>query len=282
MHLDLIPQQKLQCHVLSTKGGVVGETNSETSPESLSIREQLILEHMPLVRLVARVIAKRLPQHIEMDDLISAGTVGLLEAAERFEQSKHAQFGTFAQFRIRGAILDSLRSLDWSPRVLRRQSRMIAKAIGALAQTLGRTPTELEVAVELGMDLATYQQTLGQIEALQVEDLYAGTDEETDGVYLDLPAPAASDPLALCIQGQTREQLSAALQDLSERERLVLTLLCYEGMTMREVGLTLGVVESRVSQIKSLALKRLQRLLLISEQKVPVHSKSVARKPVEK
>lgn len=223
-------------------------------------REQLVLDHMPLVRMVARVVAKRLPQHIDLEDLISAGTVGLLEAAERFEEAKHAQFGTFAQFRIRGAILDSLRSLDWSPRTLRRQARLIAAATSALAQRLGRTPTQSEIAAELGLNLASYQQTLGQIEALQVEDLYAGGDEDVDTAYLEIPASPDSDPLALCIQGQTRQQLITALQDLSERERLVLTLLCYEGMTMREVGLTLGVVESRVSQIRTSSLKRLQRI----------------------
>ncbi len=238
------------------------EKHTTEAPASGADRERLILEHMATVRFIARRVADRMPQHVELDDLISAGLVGLLDAASKFDWNKQVQFKSYAQFRIRGAILDSLRTLDWSPRDLRRKGRAMAEALRVLSVRLARVPTDAEVAEEMGLDLAIYQQLSGELKNLEVGSLNAEHAEEVGSEELDfIPAPAAENPLMLCIEGQTREQLAAAIEMLPEKERLVLTLYYFEELTMREIGLTLGVVESRVSQIRATALQRLRTAL---------------------
>ena len=225
-------------------------------------RDELILEHLPTVRFVARRVFERVPQHVEFEDLVSAGLVGLIDAAAKFDGSKQIQFKSYAQFRIRGAILDSLRMLDWSPRELRRKGRAMAEAIRVLSSRLGRTPGDSEIALEMEMDLLTFQQMTGELKGLEVGSLNLDRTEEVGEEELDfVPAPAADNPLSICIEGQTREQLAEAIEALPEKERLVLTLYYFEEMTMKEIGLTLGVVESRVSQIRSSAIARLRTKL---------------------
>ncbi len=226
-------------------------------------RDELILKHLPMVRFVAKRVSERMPQHVELDDLISAGLVGLIDAASKFDGDKQVQFKSYAQFRIRGAILDSLRVMDWSPRELRRKGRAMAEATRALSAKLGRAPADAEIAEEMGIDLLTLQQMVGEIKGLEVGSLNVTRTEEVGDEELDfVPAPACEDPLARFIKGQTREQLAAAIEALPEKERLVLTLYYFEELTMKEIGLTLGVVESRVSQIRSSAVSRLRTLLV--------------------
>lgn len=225
-------------------------------------REVLILEHLSTVRMVAHQVHSRLPRHMDLDDLISAGLVGLIDAASKFDQTRQVQFKSYAQFRIRGAMLDSLRGLDWSPRELRRRGRAMAEAIRSLSSKLGRAPSDAEIACELGMDIFTYQHMLGELKGLQLGSLNAERSDDSGDEELDfLPAPEGESPLSLCLEGETREQLAAALESLPEKERLVLTLYYFEELTMKEIGLTLGVVESRVSQIRTSALGRLRKLL---------------------
>ena len=229
---------------------------------SASAREALILEHMATVRFMARRIHDRLPHHMELDDLISAGLLGLIDAASKFDWTKQVQFKSYAQFRIRGAMLDSLRLLDWSPRELRRKGRSIAEATRQLSANLGRTPADSEIAAEMNMDLFSFQQLVGEIRRLQVSSLNAGRTDESGDEELDfLPAPEVENPLSVYLEGEAREQLGAALASLPEKERLVLTLYYLEELTMKEIGLTLGVVESRVSQIRASALARLRTVL---------------------
>ena len=225
-------------------------------------QEQLMIEHLPTVRYVARQIHERLPQHVEFDELISAGTLGLIDASRKFNPDKNVQFRSYAQFRIRGAILDSLRTLDWSPRELRRKGRAVEEATRALTSRAGRAPGEAEVAGEMGLALGEYQQLLGELKGLEISTLNAERSEESGEEELAFVAgKATDDPLYQCLEGEARTRLSAAIEKLAERERLVMTLYYYEERTMKEIGLILGVVESRVSQIHASAVEHLRVLL---------------------
>ena len=225
-------------------------------------REQLLMEHLPTVRYLARRIHERLPQHVELDDLISAGVVGLIDAFSKFDHGKKVQFKSYAQFRIRGAILDSLRTLDWSPRELRRKGRAVEEAIRATTQRLGRAPTEPEIAQEMELSLANFQTLLGDLKGLEIGSLHMERTEDSGDEELSyVPGAPDDDPLFRCLKGEMKQRLADAIEDLPEKERMVLTLYYYEELTMKEIGLTLGVVESRVSQIHSAAVVRLRAAL---------------------
>jgi RNA polymerase sigma factor for flagellar operon FliA len=224
--------------------------------------ERVMVEHLPIVRYIARRIHERLPQHVEMEELVSAGVLGLMDAFQKFDPAKKVQFRSYAQFRIRGAILDSLRTLDWSPRDLRRKGRAIEQAIRLLTVRLGRTPFEQEIAGELQMELGDYQQLLGELKGLEIGTLHLERSEDSGEEELAyVPNRPEEDPLFRCLQGEMRQRLIEAIENLPERERLVMTLYYYEEMTMKEIGLTLGVVESRVSQIHASAVLHLRSML---------------------
>ncbi len=224
--------------------------------------ERIMVEHLPIVRYIARRIHERLPQHVEMEELVSAGVLGLMDAFQKFDPEKKVQFRSYAQFRIRGAILDSLRTLDWSPRDLRRKGRAIEQAIRSLTVRLGRTPSEQEIAGELQMELGDYQQLLGELKGLEIGTLHLERSEDSGEEELAyVPNRPEDDPLFRCLQGEMRQRLVEAISNLPERERLVMTLYYYEEMTMKEIGLTLGVVESRVSQIHASAVLHLRSML---------------------
>ncbi|MFT4111563.1 FliA/WhiG family RNA polymerase sigma factor [Silvibacterium sp.] len=225
-------------------------------------QERLMLDHMPTVRFLARRIHERLPQHVEMDDLVSAGVLGLMDALQKFDPAKKVQFRSYAQFRIRGAILDSLRTLDWSPRDLRRKGRAVEEAIRTLTTRMGRSPSENEVAAEMQMELGEYQQLLGELKGLEIGTLHAERSEDSGEEELAyIPNRPEDDPLFRCLRGELKSRLAEAIDQLPERERLVMTLYYYEEMTMKEIGLTLGVVESRVSQIHASAVLHLRSQL---------------------
>jgi len=225
-------------------------------------REQLLMEHLPTVRYLARRIHERLPQHVELDDLISAGVVGLIDAFSKFDHGKNVQFKSYAQFRIRGAILDSLRTLDWSPRELRRKGRAVEEAIRAVTLRIGRAPSEPEIATEMKVSLADYQILLGDLKGLEIGSLNMERSEDSGDEELSyIPGAPEDDPLFRCLKGEMKQRLTDAIDELPERERMVLTLYYYEELTMKEIGLTLGVVESRVSQIHSSAVVRLRTSL---------------------
>lgn len=225
-------------------------------------QEQVMIEHLPVVRYIARRIHERLPQHVEMDELVSAGVLGLMDAFRKFDPEKKVQFRSYAQFRIRGAILDSLRTLDWSPRDLRRKGRAIEQAIRVLTSRFGRSPSEQEIADELQIELGDYQQLLGELKGLEIGTLHMERSEDSGEEELAyIPNRPEDDPLFRCLQGEMRDRLAEAIGNLPERERLVMTLYYYEEMTMKEIGLTLGVVESRVSQIHASAVLHLRSML---------------------
>ena len=227
-------------------------------------RDRLLLEHLPTVRYVARRIHERLPQHVELDDLISAGVVGLIDAFAKFDHTKKVQFKSYAQFRIRGAILDSLRTLDWSPRELRRKGRAVEEAIRSVTQRVGRAPVEQEIAGEMELSLEDYQQLLGDLKGLEIGSLHMERSEDSGDEELSyIPGSPEEDPLFRCLKGEMKQRLIDAIEELPEKERMVLTLYYYEELTMKEIGQTLGVVESRVSQIHSSAVLRLRTALAV-------------------
>jgi RNA polymerase sigma factor FliA len=225
-------------------------------------QERVLLEHLPVVRFLARRIHERLPQHVDMEDLVSAGVVGLLDAFAKFDPDKKVQFRSYAQFRIRGAILDSLRTLDWSPRELRRKGRAVEEAIRALTARMGHPPNEAEVASEMSLTLEEYQQLLGDLKGLEIGTLHIERNEDSGEEELAyVPGNPEEDPLFRCLRGELEDRLAGAIQNLPDRERLVMTLYYYEEMTMREIGLALGVVESRVSQVHASAVTHLRAAL---------------------
>ena len=246
-------------------------------PVDADERERQLLEHLPMVRYIARRIHERLPQHVEMDDLVSAGVFGLIDAFNKFDHSKQVQFKSYAQFRVRGAILDSLRELDWSPRELRRKGRAVEEAIRALTQRMGRAPQEVEIAREMKLPLHEFQLLLGDLKGLEIGSLHAERSEDSGEEELAfLPTTEKEDPLFQCLQGEMRQRLMDAIDGLPEKERLVLTLYYYEELTMKEIGLTLGVVESRVSQIHSAAVLRLRSALGAAPQVKKQRARSAA------
>ena len=226
-------------------------------------RDRLLMDQLPQVRYIAWRIHERLPRHILLEDLVHAGVIGLMDALYKYDGEKHVRFGSYAKFRIRGAILDSLRELDWSPRDLRRKSRCLNEAKCKLRFALERDPTEPEVAAELNLPLRDLQILLAAIDGLEVSSLHGQSRQ--DGEDEDLSAYLTNDldesPLILCLRSEMKQILGIAINDLPVKERQVMTLYYYRELTMKEVGSLLGIGESRVSQIHSVAVVRLRGLI---------------------
>ena len=226
-------------------------------------RERLLVDHLPDVRYIAQRIHERLPGQIPLEDLVHAGIIGLIEAVDRFDASKQTQLAAYAKFRIRGAILDSLRTSDWSPRSLRKRARAIEEANRSLSGELGRSPSEAELAERLSMSLAQFQKLLSELNGLNLGSLdssYDGDSPDEQG-FAYRPNGADEDPFFICLKEELRSVLAEALDILEERERQVVSLYYFEELTMKEVGEALAIGESRVSQIHSLAIVRLRTRL---------------------
>jgi RNA polymerase sigma factor for flagellar operon FliA len=223
-------------------------------------RERILLEQLPQVRYIARRIHERLPQHVPFEDLVHSGVLGLIDALNKFDACKHVQFASYAKHRIRGAILDSLRELDWSPRELRRKARLLEQTHAKLDTELGRAATETEIAEALDMSLGELQQLLTELDGLEITSFTPDNAEDgrDDDASESLPASEELNPFRLCLDGEMKSLLIDALAAIPEREKQVLVLYYYEELTMKEVGAVLGVGESRVSQIHSLAISRLR------------------------
>lgn len=220
-------------------------------------RDRVLLEHLPQVRYLARRIHDRLPSHVPLADLIQAGALGLLDAFSKFDPSRKVRFKSYAAFRIRGAILDSLRALDWGPRELRRRARQVQQTASHLESCLGRSPTESELAQGLGMKLEPFQYLLGKLHRLDLGSLELESSEGDDPPR-EVPASSLQSPYWYCLHAEIKSVLARAVAELPEKEQKVLALYYYEERTMKDIGTVLGVGESRVSQIHSLALLRLR------------------------
>ncbi|WP_309956927.1 MULTISPECIES: RNA polymerase sigma factor FliA [Variovorax] len=230
-------------------------------------KSSLLKQHQPMVRRMALQMLAKLPASVELDDLIQAGMIGLLDASTRYQDNRGAQFETFASQRIRGAMLDELRASDWGSRNLRQQARKVEQAIQTLEHRLGRPATEGEIAKELKMDLDDYQSLLQEIQGCQllyVEDF--AQEGESDNPWLDRQArgarPAADDdPLAQLLEAGFRHELVDAIAALPERDQLLLNLYYEEELNLREIGAILEVTQSRVCQLHSQAIARLRAKL---------------------
>ena len=226
-------------------------------------REGLVVAYSPLVKYVAGRLASRLPSHVQEADLISYGLLGLISAIERFEIERQIKFETYAIPRIRGAIIDELRSLDWVPRSVRARAREIERANVKLENRLQRAPTDEEMSAELGCTVQDFQDSLLQISNSTVaalDELWTLSDSSGDQVSLldTREDPDAPDPARVMDQTDLKDRIAEAIARLPEREKLVIALYYYEDLTLREIGEVLGVTESRISQLHTKAVLRLR------------------------
>jgi RNA polymerase sigma factor for flagellar operon FliA len=222
------------------------------------------MQELSQVYYIASRIRERLPAHIDLEDLVNAGVIGLLEASRNFDSSKNAQFKVFAKFRIRGAILDSLRESDWGSRSLRRRGREIQDATARLEAKLGRHPVESEVAQEMQLEPEYLRKIVQQIDGLSLAGQQAAVLNDRSNL-LDVIESAPNlddpDPFDLCLQGEVQAHLSEAISQLSEREQLIISLYYREELTMKEISEVVGVALSRVSQIRQATMKKLRESL---------------------
>ena len=224
-------------------------------------RDELLARYTPLIRYVVERLAVGLPRNVDHEDLVSAGVMGLLDAYEKFDSSKGTKFETYAVWRIKGAVLDQLRSLDWASRSVRRRAREVEATTRRLDQKFGRAATDQEIALAAKMPLAEYHRLMDQVRGavlLSLDEVRSPEDGDSLGLAETIEDPSAPDVLARLEEEETRQMLLDTLNRLPEQERLVVALYYYEHMTLREIGLTLGISESRVSQVHSRAVQRLR------------------------
>jgi RNA polymerase sigma factor FliA len=239
---------------------------------SVENREAVIKEYAPMVKYVANRIAMRLPPHVEIDDLISVGVLGLIDAIDKYDSTRGAKFKTYAEFRVRGAILDELRAMDWVPRSVRQKASSMDGVVQKLQNKLGRPPEDSEIAEEMGVSLDELFTTLNETKSmpiLSLEDLGIAKESGEQQSLLDcLAGKGDADPQTHFRLFELKEIIAKAIETLPEKERLMISLYYYEELTMKEIGEVLGITESRVSQIHSKAVFRLRNKLksIIAEE----------------
>jgi len=222
-------------------------------------REQLITECLPLVKFIAHRISARLPSHVEVDDLIHSGILGLMDAIKKFEPGRNVKFKTYAEQRIRGSILDGLRDLDWVPRSLRRKKKDIENAYHFLEQQLGRAATDEEVALHLAITLEELHKSLDELKGVTLGTFMdVGEDGEGENLISFVPDPDAEDPHITLQARELRTMLKGAVEKLPTKERFVVQLYYFDELTMKEIGTLLNITESRVSQLHTKSMLRLR------------------------
>jgi len=232
-------------------------------------REHLIMEHLPQVRLIARRIHDRLPESVSLDDLISTGVVGLINAIDRFDAAQNVKLKTYAEYKIRGAILDSLRGLDWAPRQQRKRAKQIEAAIASVEQRLHRTPSEEEIAAQLGQTLEEYHNWLVDARGLTLGSLEsaANPDEEDRNLLKYVSDDEESWPSRIVERRELQKLLAEAIEKMPDIEKTVLSLYYHEELTLREISKIVHLHESRISQLKTQAILRLRAYM---EKRWPV------------
>ncbi|MEO8025603.1 MAG: FliA/WhiG family RNA polymerase sigma factor [Bryobacteraceae bacterium] len=231
----------------------------QNSPTTQDDRERIILEHLPQVRLIARRIHERLPESVNLEDLISTGIVGLISAIDRFDPGHNVKLKTYAEYKIRGAILDSLRGLDWAPRQQRKKAKQIEIAIAAAEQRLQRMPTEDEIAKQLGISVEEYHEWLVDIRGVNLGSLEsASPDDEGRDLLKFISNDEESWPSQLLERAELERLLAEAIDKMPKMEKTVLGLYYHEELTLREIAKIVKLHESRISQLKSQAILRLR------------------------
>lgn len=225
-------------------------------------RNEMVVEYAPLIKMIAHRLAMRLPPHIQLDDLITAGVLGLMDAIEKYDPTRDIKFKTYAEFRIRGAMLDELRAMDWAPRSMRQKAHSVQKSYTNLRKKLGREATNEEVAEDLGINLEEYHKWIDSMNGLYLlsyEDIKgANGDFSREHLLKSFATNNSENPLDLLEISHLREQLGKFIDELPNKEKLVISLYYVEELTMKEIGHTLGISESRVSQIHTKAILRLR------------------------
>lgn len=230
-------------------------------------QEQMVLQYAPLIRYIASRLALRLPSHISQDDLISSGIIGLIDAIQKYDQSKNINFKTYAEFRIKGAMLDELRSLDWIPRSVRKKSHLIENAYARLQKSTGRPAEAEEVADLLGLKLDDFYQLLDETKAVSVVALESGDRKASGNLAIDRDLPEIlkdenlRDSLQAVHLSELQEIILQAIEALPDKEKLLISLYYYEELTMKEIGQIMGYTESRISQLHTQAMYRLRHKL---------------------
>jgi len=251
----------------SKKGGTVVTTETITTEtittpeEAMTWRDGVILEHLALVKAIAIRVHENLPVHVELDDLVHAGVLGLFDAADKFNPTKQVAFSSYAKHRIKGAILDSLRQLDWASRDLRRRHKQVEAATRELAATLQRNPTESEVAEKMGVDPDRWHHMMLDLRNVGLVSASARSNDNDDLPAPDFPSNPDTQPDNMCAREQMRTVIATAMKALPERYQKVVFLYYTNEMTMKEIGTVLGINESRVSQIHKSALEKMAAVL---------------------
>ena len=234
---------------------------------SLDDKDHLILEYAPTIKYIAQRIAARLPPHISVDDLMNAGVIGLMDAIEKFDSSRDNTFKTYAEFRIRGAMLDELRGLDWVPRSVRQKESALDRAYESLERRLGRSASDEEVAEALGIQLHEFYEWLNQVKGVSLLSLEGLGMRSTDGEAINLleilPSDDTKSPPQMMLANRLKEVVARSIDDLPYQEKVVVSLYYYEELTMKEIGKVLEITESRVSQIHTKAILHLRTKLRI-------------------
>jgi RNA polymerase sigma factor for flagellar operon FliA len=225
-----------------------------------SKRDDLILTYAPQIKFIANRLAMRLPPHVELDDLISAGVIGLMDAAEKYDAGRNIQFKTYAEFRIKGAMLDELRAQDWVPRSVRQKASLLEKTYAEIEQNEARPATDEEVAYALNMDMEEFYDLLNRARGISLVSLESGEEQDmlSRRILEPLNAGTEENPLAILRKKELKQILGHLIEELPENERIVVSLYYYEELTMKEIGKTLDITESRVSQIHTQAMLRLR------------------------
>jgi len=237
---------------------------SQAEPLSAEKRNELILTYTPLIKYIAARLAARLPAQVSLDDLISCGIIGLIDAINKFDISKNVQFKTYAEFRVKGAMLDELRALDWVPRSVRRKTTDLEKAYADIEKQTGRPATDEEVAQTMGLALDDFYKLLDETKSvtfMDIEFLRQKATEANDPTLAETFAMDDRDPFTAINLSQIRELIAGAISDLPEKEKLTVSLYYQDELTMKEIGEVLGYTESRISQMHSKAMFRLRTKL---------------------
>jgi RNA polymerase sigma factor FliA len=251
---------------MTTKGGGTRRTVARTARivplvSTIVRRDELVLQHLPLVRAIAVSMHKRLPVQVDLDDMIQAGILGLLRAASKYDSEKKIAFSAYAKYRIRGAILDSLRRLDWASRDMRRHLKQVGAATHDLSVTLQRAPTEAEVAEKLNMRVERLRKVMVDICNVNLVSNSTRSSEDEPVPAPDVPDKPENQPDRICERAELRRTLGDAAKILPERYQKVVLLYYYNEMNMREIGGVLGINESRVSQIHKSSLEKMATAL---------------------
>jgi RNA polymerase sigma factor FliA len=249
---------------MSSEQSMAKKLKTENKVLNNEQKTRLITEYAPLIKFIAQKIAVRLPSNIELDDLISSGVIGLMDAIDKYDPTRDNKFKTYAEFRIRGAILDELRAQDWVPRSVRDKSKKLDRMVAKLESELGRSPNEREVAIGLEISLEEYHSLVNQVKpvsVLSVDDQSSYANFDKKSIINILDGSKLNNPLVQLNVKKVQKMIAKCIEGLPERQRLVLSLYYYEDLNLKEIGKVLRVTESRISQLHAQAVAKLKNKL---------------------